>query len=201
MHTLRSILVGLALVVGGMSPAGATDTWVFDKQHTEVRFSWDHLGVSRRSGRFLDVDGALTFTPTDPESGAVEVSIRTASVSTGTRELDDALKSADFFSAAAHPRIKFRSLKITKSTEKAGEIAGELTMLGIIKPVTLAVTWNFTGEHPLAASNPTYLGKWVSGFTASTKVLRSDFGLKRGIPLLSDEVRIEIEAVFFRQDQ
>jgi polyisoprenoid-binding protein YceI len=193
---ILSCFAALACLI---QPAFA-DTWVFDKQHTEIHFSWDNLGVSRRSGRFLDMDGTLTFSPTDPEGGAIEVTIRSASISTGTRELDDALKSPDFFAVAANPRITFRSVGIVKRGDKSAELQGELTILGVTRPVTLATTWNFTGEHPLATSNPTYQGKWVAGFTATTKVLRSEFGLKRGIPLLSDEVRIDIDAVFLRRE-
>jgi polyisoprenoid-binding protein YceI len=195
-----AMLAAVLWIVAAPIGSARADTWVFDKQQTEIRFSWDHLGLSRRSGRFLDMDGTLDFSPTEPEAGTIELSIRTASVQTGTKELDDALKSPDFFSAPAHPRITFRSTGITKTSEKTGDLKGELTILGVTRLVTLATTWNFTGEHPLSASNPTFQGKWVSGFTATTKVLRSEFGLKRGIPLLSDEVRIDIEAVFLRKD-
>ena len=176
------------------------DTWVFDKPNSEVRFSWDYLGVARRSGRFTDMDGSLDFTPTEPEAGSIEVVIKTSSIATGSRDLDDALKSSDFFAASAQPRILFRSTGISKASEKTGDIQGQLTILGVTRPVTLATTWNFTGEHPLSASNPTYLGKWVSGFSASTRISRSEFGLKRGIPLLSDEIRIDIDAVFIRKE-
>lgn len=199
---LRSRLlaaVALAVALGSAAPAAA-DPWVFDKQSTEIRFSWDYLGLARRSGRFLDMDGTLDFTPTDPEGGTIEVTIKSASVSTGTRDLDDLLKSADFFAVSGNPRIAFRSIGVTKTSERTGDLAGELTILGVTKPVTLKATWNFTGEHPLAASNPTYQGKWVSGFSATTAILRSDFGMSRGIPLVSDEIRIEIEAVFLRRE-
>lgn len=194
--TFAAVLLALASAAG----AARADTWVFDKQNTEIRFSWDHLGLSRRSGRFLDMEGTLDFTPTDPATGEIELSIRTASVSTGAKEIDDALKSPDFFAVANHPRITFRSTGIAKTGERTGDVKGELTILGQTRPVVLATTWNFTGEHPLSSSNVNFQGKWVSGFTATTKVLRSEFGLKRGIPLLSDEIRIDIEAVFFRKD-
>lgn len=187
----------LALV--DVVPAVA-DTWVFDKQSTEIRFSWDYLGLSRRSGRFTEMDGALEFSPTEPEAGKIELWIRANSVSTGAREFDDLLKTPDFFSATGNPRITFRSTGITKTGERTGDVAGELTLMGITKSVILSTTWNFTGEHPLAASNPTYQGKWVSGFSATTKVLRSEFGMKRGIPMVSDEVRIDIDAVLLRRD-
>lgn len=199
---LRSSLRLVSIIAACLAGPAAVqaDTWVFDKQLTEIRFSWDNLGLARRSGRFLDMDGTLEFAPTDPEGGTVEVVIRTASVSTGVREIDDVLKSPDFFAASANPRIAFRSTEVVKTGEKTGQLKGELTLHGVTQPVTLATTWNFTGEHPLAASNPTYQGKWVSGFTATATVLRSDFGIKRGIPLLSDEIRIDIEAVFLRKD-
>src|ERR671914_2094447 len=86
-----------ALVFLGAGLPARGDTWVFDTQNTEVRFSWDHLGLSRQSGRFLEVDGRLDFTPTDPRSGAIDVTIRSASVATGVKEYDANLKSADFF--------------------------------------------------------------------------------------------------------
>lgn len=202
-HTLeRSFfaLVAFGSVLTGVTIAARADTWVFDKQNTEIRFSWDYLGLARRSGSFLDMDGTLEFTPTDPEAGEIQLSIRAASVATGVKELDDALKSADFFAAAQHPRIIFKSAGVVKTGEKTGDIAGTLTIHGQSRPVTLSTTWNFTGEHPMSASNVTFQGKWVSGFTASTRILRSDFGLKRGIPLLSDEIRIDIDAVFIRKD-
>lgn len=194
---LTALAFGL---VTGDAASAIADTWVFDKQSTEIRFSWDYLGLSRRSGRFTEMEGALEFAPTEPEVGMVELSIRANSVSTGAREFDDLLKSPDFFAAVGNPRITFRSTGITKTGERTGDVAGELTILGVTRQVTLATTWNFTGEHPLGASNTSYQGKWVSGFSATAKVLRSDFGMKRGIPLVSDEVRIDIEAVFLRKE-
>ena len=198
-RTLVSLAASCSLLIG-LSVAAVADTWVFDKQNTEIRFSWDYLGLARRSGSFLDMEGTLEFTPTDPEAGEIQLSIRTASVSTGVKELDDALKSADFFAASQHPRITFKSTGVVKTGEKSGDITGTLTIHGQARPVTLTTTWNFTGEHPMSASNIAFQGKWVSGFTASTKIMRSDFGLKRGIPLLSDEIRIDIDAVFIRKD-
>ena len=187
-------------ILGGPISSAHADTWAFDKAHTEIRFSWDHLGLSRKSGRFLDMDGTLEFSPTEPEQGQIDVSIRTASVATGVRELDDHLKSPDFFAATANPRITFKSTGVTKTGERAGEVNGNLTIAGVTKPVTLDVKWNFTGEYPLSSINAAYQGKWVSGFSATTTIARSDFGLKRAIPLISDEIQITIEAELLRKD-
>jgi polyisoprenoid-binding protein YceI len=194
-----TVLMGLT-AVAPMAATAQADTWAFDKAHTEIRFSWDHLGLSRKSGRFLDMDGTLEFSPTEPETGHIEVGIRTASVATGVRELDDHLKSPDFFAATANPRITFKSTGVTKTGERTGEVNGNLTIAGITKPVTLDVKWNFTGEYPLSSINPAYQGKWVSGFSATTTIARSDFGLKRAIPLISDDIQITIEAELLRKE-
>jgi polyisoprenoid-binding protein YceI len=126
--------------------------------------------------------------------------IKTASLWTGVKEFDDNLKSESFFNADRYPLITFRSTWVRRTGEKTGEVDGELTIMGISKPVTLKVIWNFTGEHPFAAVNPTYKGRWVSGFSASAKVQRSDWGLTRALPLISDDIWITIEAEFLLKD-
>lgn len=193
----------LALAVLACALAGSAaraDIWVLDKQASVVRFTYDHLGLSRQGGRFTEIDGRLELSPTDPESGSVDITIRATSISTGVAEVDRVLRSADFFNVLRHPQIRFRSTGVRKTGERTGEVAGELTMLGITEPVTLKVIWNYTGEYPLSAINPVYQGRWVSGFSASTRIERSRWGMKRGIPLLGDEVEIAIEVEFLRAD-
>jgi polyisoprenoid-binding protein YceI len=186
-------------VVAGIAPVRA-DTWVFDKQNALVRFTWNHLGLSRQSGQFLDLDGRLEFSPTDPEGGSVEVAIKAASLTTGVKEFDANLKSADFFDVAANPIITFRSTAVRQTGERTGDVDGELTIRGITRPVTLKVVWNFTGEHPFAPVNPTFRGKWVSGFSATGTVRRSDWGLTRAMPLIPDEITLTIEAEFLLKE-
>src|SRR4051794_2896384 len=89
-------LVTLALLTCGPAAARA-DTWVFDRTTTEIRFSYDHFGLTRQWGRLRGIEGQLEFTPTDPEHGHVEVTIKAANISTGVPELDQLLKSPDFF--------------------------------------------------------------------------------------------------------
>lgn len=180
-------------------PARA-DIWLLDKSTTTVTFSYDNLGLSRQSGRFKDIEGRLDFAPTDPERGAVDVTLNVAGLSTGVAELDRLLRSSDFFDATRHPKIRFASTTVAPTGDRSGEVEGTLTLLGMTLPVRLAVRWNSTGEHPLAAINPAYAGKWVSGFSAKTIIQRSQWGMKRGIPLLSDEIEIAIEAEFVKAD-
>ena len=190
---------GIILLLAG-TPAGATgETYAIDKDHTNVSFSWDHLGLSRQSGRILECEGKLDFSLTDPETASIDVVLRTVSIATGVTALDKLLKSADFFDAARHPTITFKSTAIKRTSDKTGEVVGELTIMGVAKPVKLDVTWNFTGEHPLAALNPNYKDKFVSGFSAEAHIKRSEWGLTRGLPLVSDDVRVTIETELLRK--
>lgn len=188
-------------LVGSFRPVLAVaDTWTSDRNTTVVNFVYGHLGLSRQSGRFKDIDARLEFSPTEPERGQVDVVIKTAGLSTGVADLDRLLRSPDFLDAARFPEIRFKSVGVRPTGERTGEIDGELTMLGVTWPVTLQAHWNFTGEYPLASVNPAFAGRWVSGFSASTRIERSKWGLKRAIPLISDEVEIRIEAEFLRKD-
>ena len=201
-RTFRNACVGGFAVLWAMTlaqPASA-DVWLFDKENTSVRFSWNHLGLSQQSGRFSEVDGRLEFSPTDPEGGEVDVVIKVASLSTGVKQYDANLRGVDFFNVAEHPLITFKSTGVRRTTEKMGELMGDLTIMGIAKPIVLQVVWNYTGEHPFASINPTFKGKWVSGFSATGTVLRSEWGLTRATPLISDEIRITIEAEFMLKD-
>lgn len=195
--------VGLAIFLAGVAaaagPAAAFD-YVLDREHTEVRFSWDHLGLSRQSGEFSDVTGRVMFDRANPEQSRVSVRIGVASLSTGVAALDRHLtETTDFFDASAHPDITFRSTSVTLTTSRAANIAGELTINGISKPVTLSAVWNFDGEHPLAKVNPTYAGVEALGFSARTTILRSEWGMTRTIPLVSDEIRIVIETELLKR--
>lgn len=198
----RGRWVGLvvALLAWGLGASSArADVYAFDRDHTNITFSWNHLGIARQSARILDFDGTLDFDPANPENGSVEVTMKVASLFTGARGLDRDLKSSDFFDAARYPDITFKSTLIRAVGERSGEVAGDLTILGVTYPVVLQVRWNFSGEHPLGAINPSYKGKYVAGFSAVTMVLRSAWGLKRAIPLVSDEIDVAIEAEFLRK--
>lgn len=195
MRRLLTGLLGLAL----MSAPVLADEYVIDKQHTDVRFSWDHLGLSRQSGRVTGVDGVIEFDPDKIEATKVKVKIALASLSTGVPALDSVLlKTKDYFDVAAHPTITFQSTNLHATGEKTAELTGDLTINGVTKPATLAVVWNFLGPHPLGTINPTYADKIAASFSARTQILRSEWGITRYIPLVSDEIRISIETELYR---
>jgi polyisoprenoid-binding protein YceI len=180
--------------------ATQADTFKLDKQHTEVRVSWDHMGLSRQSAKFSDVTGKVEFNAEKPEASTVDVQIKVASFTSGITALDTHLtKTKDYFDAAAHPMITFKSREVRSTGEKTAEVIGDLTINGVAKPATLAVVWNFLGPHPMGTINPTFQDVVAAGFTARTQILRSDWGMSRTIPLVSDEIRIVIETEMHKE--
>lgn len=204
--SIRTRGAALALCLCLMTPpiaigadAGNPDTYTFDKQQTNITFSWGHLGISRQSARLLDVDGRLEFDTNAAERSSIEVTMKVASIWSGVGELDRQLKSSDYFNAFQFPTMTFKSTAVRTTGEKTGEVTGDLTILGQARPVTLAVIWNFGGEHPLSTLNPAFKDKFVSGFTATTKLLRSEWGMTRGTPLTTDEIEITINTEMIRK--
>jgi len=188
------VLIAMMVWWGVAAAPACAATYALDKQHTEVRFTWDHLGVSRQSGRAGDVAGKLEFDPEHPEAARVAIEIKVASISTGVAALDTVLtKGHDYFDGAAHPAITFTSTAVHVTGDKTADVTGMLAINGIEKPATLAVHMNYLGPHPLGGSNPTFQNQTVAGFSARTQILRSDWELTRMIPLVSDEIRITIE--------
>lgn len=197
-NRILAAYVSAFIALGVAAPVHA-ETWRIDTDHTEVRFTWDHLGMSRQGGRFRDVTGTVTFDTSDLASSSVEVSIPVAGLSTGVAKLDEHLvKTKEFFDVEAHPVITFKSTVVTPRSDRTMDVAGDLTINGITHAVKLDVIWNFTGDHPLASINPTYAAHYSSGFSATTQIRRSDWGIKRTIPYVSDEIRITIETEMHR---
>ena len=191
---VAALTLATAVALGPVPAAAAPETYVFDKQHTELRFSWDHLGLSRQAGRFLDIEGSLMLDPEKPEASHVEAVIKISSMWTGVKELDQILRGKEFFDAATYPVATFRSSEVKPLSDKTARVTGDLTIAGQSHPVVLEVVWNFAGEHPLSKINPAYTDLYYAGFSVKTQLLRSDWGITRTIPYVSDEIQIGIEA-------
>ena len=158
----------------------------FEKPHTQIVFFADHLGFSKSSGRFMDFDGHFVFDEQDPASSSVEVTIQTDSINMSHEKWEDHMKNADFFNVSEYPTMTFKSAGIEITGEKTANITGDLTILDVTKPVTLAVQYNRSGVHP-------FNKKFVAGFSATTMIDRSEWGMKYGLPMMSPEVEIRIE--------
>lgn len=175
-----------AVLALSASPALAADEFAFDHSHTHVLFFVDHLGFSTTQGEFLEFDGTLMLDTEAPENSSVTVSIATDSIDTGYADRDEHLRSGDFFNVEEYPEMTFASTGVTVTGENSAEVAGDLTILGVTQPVTLDVTLNGLGAHP-------FNGSTVAGFSATTTISRSDFGMDFGVPAIGDEIEIRIE--------
>lgn len=177
-------------------PAPVTDVskassgiYQLDKSHATLVFNISHVGFSIYRGRFNDFDANINLDPKKPEASAVDVTVNMASVDTHNPKLEDELKSDKFFNVAKFPTATFKSRQITRSGVDSGTMAGDLTFMGVTKPVTLNVTFHGYGPGP-------FNKKEVMGFGATTTIRRSDFGMGAYVPMVGDEVRLEIEAEF-----
>ncbi len=191
-------LAGLALTLGlGMALAQAADTFDVDPAHADVGFTVNHLGFSDTFGRFNKVEGVILFDEDKLEASSVEVTIDAASVDTNHAKRDEDLRSENFFDVAKFPTITFKSTGIEKTGENTGRITGDLTLHGVTKPVVLDATFINKAPHPL----PSYNGVIVAGFSGTTKIKRSDFGMTTYAPAIGDEIAIRLAIDTFKRDE
>jgi polyisoprenoid-binding protein YceI len=170
-----------------------TGRWSLDANHSGMFFAVRHLGLSNVRGRFDRFDATLDVGPT-LDAVAVTADIDLSSVDTNNADRDAHLRTSDFFDTDKHPTMTFRSTAVTGGDENY-QLRGDLTILGVTKPVTLDVRFNgtetFPGDHSTHA-----------GFTATGEIRRSDFGIDFGlIPgaekiLLGDKIKIELDLQF-----
>lgn len=163
--------------------------YTLDPTHANVIFSLSHLSFSTYYGRFNKISGSLDFDDADPEASKLYISIEANSVDTNNATLEAMLKAESMFNAETHPNITFVSTAIEKTGENTGIVTGDLTIAGTTKPLSLAVTFVGSGTNPAS-------GTRTVGFNATGTLVRSSFGLKEWLPLVGDDVALQIEAEF-----
>lgn len=187
--SLSAGLAGLAFFVAGSAAADdhvpASGTYQIDNSHTFAFFELSHLGLSNFKGRFDDVEGTVDFHP-DKGEGRVEVVIDAASVNSGVADLDEHLRNEDFFHVEKYPEIRFVGEDFEISNGEVLAVTGDLTLLGVTRPVTLQFSEFNCIEHPMARVP-------ACGGNAHTRIKRSDFGMDAYVPAVGDMVRLSIE--------
>ncbi len=166
-------------------------TWQLDAVHTHVGFSVKHMMVSTVRGQFKQYSGTLNIDAADFTKSTFEGEVDVASIDTSNSQRDDHLRSADFFDAANHPKIKFVSSRIESKGDNEYVVHGDLTIRDATHPVAFEVEYQGSGKNPW--------GKTVTGFSAKATVNRKDFGLgwnavlETGGVLVGEKVKIEID--------
>lgn len=189
----RPLALAAALAMTLASIASA-EVFQIDPVHSGVNFKVKHL-FSMVPGRFKTFSGTIHYDAQNVEKSSVEVSIDAASITTDNEKRDGHLKSDDFFGVEKFPTIVFKSTKVAKKGEDKLEVAGDLTMRGITKPVTLMVD--------ILGVGPGMGGATVAGFLGTARIDRTDYEVKwnrtldTGGLLVGEDVMIElpIEAV------
>ena len=194
------MLTGLAGALiaqpGKPDPAAITGgAYTVDPGHTIVKWEVDHLGFTPYFGLFGDVTGTLQLDPKNPAAAKVDVTIPVSKVTTTSAGLTGHMlragadgKPADFFGPSPAD-ARFVSTQVVVDGQQA-TITGNFTLNGVTKPVTLAAKFYGAGKG--------MGGKENVGFTATGSIKRSEFGVKGALPVVSDEVKLEIVAAFVK---
>lgn len=184
-HTVRLMALTAILATPSLS-AEAAETYKLDASHTAIVWHVNHFGFSTPSGKFMNVDGEVTLDEANPSASSVKVTIQMADVNSGVAKLDEHLKAPDFFDVAQYPTATFASTNVEVTGKDTAKVTGDLTLHGVTKPVVLDVKLNKIGENMKKLK--------TAGFTASTVIKRSDFGISTYVPMLGDEVTLNIES-------
>jgi polyisoprenoid-binding protein YceI len=164
-------------------------TYKVEPAHTQVLFGVSHLGFTTYYGVFSGASGSLTLDSANPAASKLDVSVPTASVWTPSDKLNEELKGPQWLDAAKYPAMTFHSTAVTPTGATTADVAGELTLHGVTKPVTLKVKFNSAGPNPLTKA-------YTTGFQVSGVVKRSDFGVSMYVPMVGDDVDLTISAAF-----
>lgn len=175
-------------------------TYKIDNEHTMVRWTVDHLGVTPYFGTFGQITGSLTLYPKSPQSAKVDVTIPVSKILVASPGLTAHLLKApekaggkpDFFGPTPAD-AKFVSTSVVPGADGKAKITGNLTLNGVTKPVTLDTEFYGAAKMP-----PEMGGNEMVGFEAETMIKRSDFGIDMGIPMVSDAVKLDIVAAFVK---
>lgn len=176
-------LIAAAAIVA--TPALASTPYDLDKSHAHIDFQIKHLGYSYTRGEFDEFDAEIVIDEENPERSSVSFTIQAASIDTNWPERDAHLRNADFFNVEEFPTITFVSTDVDQQGPNRAMVTGDLTMLGVTKPVTFEAILNQKSVHPMS-------GKETAGFTATASIERSDWGMTYALPAVSDTVQITV---------
>ena len=180
-----SRLAFIALLVFIGQAASAT-TYTLEPNYTQGVLRWDHLGFSYPAAQFAQGTGTIEFDEDDPTLSSIRVTIPMASLNTGVPDLDEHLKSEDFFEVANYPSATFVSTRVEKGAAmNRFKVTGNLTIRKVTRPVMLEVTLLKVGKNARTEVA-------TIGFDARGTLKRSDFGLGAFVPQVSDEIQLMV---------
>jgi len=174
-----------------LSLFGFSQTWSLDKDHARIRFTVSHHMISEVDGYFKTFTAMMTSSKKDFSDAVFELTAQTASINTDHEERDGDLRGDQFFDVEKFPTLTFKSTSFKKISGNKYSLAGNLTIKGITKPITMDVTLMGPEPHPGT-------GKPSIGIKAICKINRKDFGVGTGLAevLVADEVELRATGEF-----
>jgi polyisoprenoid-binding protein YceI len=182
---INSLALAACMAFGANTFAAAADSYTLDPTHTFPRFEISHFGFSTHRGQFNKTTGKLVLDRA-AKTGSVEITVQTASVGTGDPKLEEHLRSADFFNVEKFPTMVFKAKTVKFNGDVPASAEGELTLLGVTKPLTLTISRVKCAPHPM-------MKKDACGAEVTGMLKRTDFGMKTYVPNLGDEVTLHIQ--------
>jgi len=187
--TLTTLLFASSAVLAATGAnVRAAEKYDIDPSHSGIVFGWNHFGFSNPTARFVKIEGSVLLDKSDLTKSSISVTLPVEGIDTGVAKLDEELKGPDFLDAAKYPTITFKSTKVEKTGENGLKVTGELTAHGKTKSVTLNATVNKIGIFEI----PGVIKAQAAGFDATTVIKRSDFGVVKYVPAVSDELSVRI---------
>ena len=191
----RAAAAGLVLSLAAAPALAEPHRYEIDPSHATVGFWVMHIGYARTWGQFTEVSGGYTYNAETQELSDLKVTVPTASVSTHHEARDGHVKNADFLNVSEYPEMTFTASGGEVTSDNTGKVTGDLTLLGVTKPVTFDVTLNKTGAYPFGHK------KQTMGVSARSTIKRSDFGMTYALGgIVGDEVEVVIEIEAIQQD-
>ena len=182
---IRRMLLCSVLALASAGALAAPQKYNIDMNHTYITFTYDHFGFSNPVLKLEKFSGDFQLDTADLTKSSISVTFPLDGLHTGVAKLDDDLKAPDFFDAAKYPEITFKSTKVEKVGDNALKITGDLTVKGVTKPVVLNTKINKIGDNPMSKVPS-------AGFEAEATLKRSDFGITKFAPNVSDDIRVHI---------
>lgn len=173
-----------------LAPSG---TYQIDSSHTSITFKINHLGFSFYTGRFDKFESSLDLNSAAPDQSRLDVTIYPNSIDTDNAKLEEDLRGDRWFNVIKYPSATFHLTKIERTGGTTGKITGDFTLMGVTHTLVLDTVFVGTGIHP-------FTKKQVVGFRATGTLHRSDYKLTNMIPMVGDDVILEIETEFDKAD-
>ena len=166
-------------------------SYQIDPAHTSVLFKINHMGLSTFAGRFNESEASLEFDPAHMENAKLTALIKIPSIDVNNKDLEETLKGKSWFDSEKYPQALFKTETVVILDDTHAKFSGNLTLRGVTAPIVLDVVFNGAGNNMLS-------GKYTLGFTATTRIKRSQFGVDYLIPAVGDDVDVEVFAEFQR---